>query len=98
MNHAATIRSGSVALRRNPLTELLIEIREKTSKSQAEVARDSWLNESYVSRLFSGERTNPSRDALILLGAFGLDLPVPEVDELLLAADYKQLVLPQSLR
>ena len=47
---------------------------------------------------FSGERANPSRDALILLGAFGLELPVPEVDELLLAADYKQLVLPQSLR
>ena len=98
MNHAATIRSGSVTLRRSPLTELLIEIREKINKSQAEIARDSWLNESYVSRLFSGERTNPSRDALILLGAFGLELPVPEVDELLLAADYKQLVLPQSLR
>jgi transcriptional regulator with XRE-family HTH domain len=98
MNHAATLRSGQVALRRSPLTELLIEIREKINKSQAEIARDSWLNESYVSRLFSGERTNPSRDALILLGAFGLDLPVPEVDELLLAADYKQLVLPQSLR
>ncbi len=98
MNHAATIRSGPVALRRSPLTELLTQIREKTNKSQADIARDSWLNESYVSRLFSGERTNPSRDALILLGAFGLELPVPEVDELLLAADYKQLVLPQSLR
>jgi len=98
MNHAAPIRSSQVALRRSPLTELLIEIREKTNKSQAEIARDSWLNESYVSRLFSGERTNPSRDALILLRAFGLELQVPEVDELLLAADYKQLVLPQSLR
>ncbi len=98
MNHAATVRSGTATLRRSPFTELLIEIREKTNKSQAEIARDSWLNESYVSRLFSGERTNPSRDALILLGAFGLELPVPEVDELLLAADYKQLVLPQSLR
>jgi len=43
---------------------------------QMETARHSWLNESYVSRLFSGERTNPSRDALILLGAFGLELPV----------------------
>lgn len=83
MNHGAT-RSVSVALRKCPLTELLIEIREKTKKSQADIARDSWLNESYVSRLFSDERTNPSRDALILLGAFGLELPVPEVDELLL--------------
>lgn len=98
MNQAALGRSGHVALRRSPLTELPIEIREKMDKSQADIARDSWLNESYVSRLFSGERANPSRDALILLGAFGLELPVPEVDEILLAADYKQLVLPQSLR
>jgi len=43
-------------------------------------------------QLFRGQRT------LILLGAFGLELKVPEVDEILLAADYKQLVLPQSLR
>lgn len=98
MNQAATIRSGNVAVRRSPLTELLIETREKINKSQADIARDSWLNESYVSRLLSGERTNPSRDALILLAAFGLELQVPDVDEILLAADYKQLVLPQTLR
>ncbi len=98
MNHAATSRLGGMRTRECPLTELLVAARQKTNKSQADIARDSWLNESYVSRLFSGERTNPSRDALILLGAFGLELPVPEVDELLLAADYKQLVLPQSLR
>jgi hypothetical protein len=41
---------------------------------------------------------NPSRDALILLGGWGLDLAVHEVDEVLMAADYKPLVLPQSLR
>ena len=98
MNPTAAVRSGGTALRKSPLTELLLEAREKTNKSQADIARDSWLNESYVSRLFSGERTNPSRDALILFGAFGLELPVPDVDEILLAADYKQLVLPQSLR
>lgn len=83
---------------RHVLTELLQAYREKLNKPQAQIARDAWLDESYVSRLFSGERTNPSRDALILLGAFGLALPVPDVDELLLAADYRQLVLPQSLR
>jgi len=38
------------------------------SKTQAQIARDSWLDVSYVSRLLSGERQNPSRDALILLG------------------------------
>ena len=31
-------------------------------------------DKSYVSRLFSGERTNPSRGALILLAVFGLGL------------------------
>lgn len=81
-----------------PLTETLQRFRAQLDKSQADIARDAWLNESYVSRLLSGERVNPSRDALILLSAFGLSLPAPDVDEILLAADYKQLVLPQSLR
>ena len=98
MNNAASVRRAELGSRECPLTELLVEARQKTNKSQADIARDSWLNESYVSRLLSGERTNPTRDALILLSAFGLDLVVPDVDEILLAADYKQLVLPQSLR
>jgi hypothetical protein len=38
-------------------------------KRQAQIARDSWLDESYVSRLLAGQRQTPSRDALILLGA-----------------------------
>ena len=67
-------------------------------KKQAQIARDAWLDESYVSRLLSGERDSPSRDALLLLAAFGLGLPVEEVDELLIAADYKPLVLPASIR
>ncbi len=73
-------------------------LRLRKGKRQADIARDAWLDESYVPRLASGERTNPSRDALILLGAWGLELPVHELDELLMAADYKPLVLPQSLR
>jgi transcriptional regulator with XRE-family HTH domain len=81
-----------------PVTELLQRHRLAVQRSQAEIARDAWLDESYVSRLISGERTNPSRDALILLSAFGLRLPVPDVEEILLAADYKGLVLPQSLQ
>ena len=56
--------------------------RFRTNKRQAQIARDAWLDESYVSRLISGERANPSRDALILLGAFGLELPVHELDEI----------------
>lgn len=83
------------------LTELLRKYAQRVlrrGKHQAQVARDAWLDESYVSRLLSGERSNPSREAIILLGGWGLGLAVEEVDELLLAADYKPLVLPASLR
>jgi transcriptional regulator with XRE-family HTH domain len=81
-----------------PLTVALQSFREKLNKSQAQIARDAWLDESYVSRLFSGQRDRPSRDAVILLTGFGMELSVPDVEEVLLAADYRQLVLPQSLR
>jgi transcriptional regulator with XRE-family HTH domain len=83
------------------LTELLQKFGERVrqkGKTQAQIARDVWLDESYVSRLLSGERDGPSRDALILLGNWGLELAVEEVDELLMAADYKPLVLPASIR
>ena len=57
-------------------------------------------DESYISRLFFGRTSELSRDALILLSAYGLrGLPIEETDEVLLAAaDYKPLVLPQTLR
>jgi transcriptional regulator with XRE-family HTH domain len=84
------------------LTELLRKYADRVmrvkGKSQAQIARDAWLDESYVSRLVSGERDNPSRDALLLLAGWGLELAVEEVDELLIAANYKPLVLPASIR
>ncbi len=83
------------------LTALLRKYAERVrrqGKKQAQIARDAWLDESYVSRLFSGERFKPSREALILLGGWGLGLAVEHVDELLMAADYKPLVLPATLR
>lgn len=87
---------------RLPLTILLGKyserIRRQKGKTQAQIARDSWLADSYVSRLLSGERLNPSRDALVLLGCWGLELSVDEMDELLIAAEYKPLVLPASIR
>ncbi|MBF6600849.1 MAG: helix-turn-helix transcriptional regulator [Dehalococcoidia bacterium] len=60
-------QARQAALVKLPLTETLQRHRAQLTKSQADIARDSWLDESYVSRLFSGERTSPSRDALILL-------------------------------
>lgn len=82
----------------NPLTEVLWRYRSRLKKSQADISRDAWLDESYVSRLFSGGRTHPSRDALILLTAFGMGLRLDEADEVLLAADYKPLALAQSIK
>lgn len=73
-------------------------VRRQKGKTQAQIARDSWLADSYVSRLLSGDRLNPSRDALVLLGCWGLELSVDEMDELLIAAEYKPLVLPASIR
>jgi hypothetical protein len=81
-----------------PLTQLLRRHKARLDKSQADMARDCWLDESYVSRLFTGERANPSRDALILLAAFGMGLGLEDTDELLLAADYRPLALPGSLK
>ncbi len=87
---------------RLPLTILLGKyterVRRSKGKTQAQIARDSWLGDSYVSRLLSGERLNPSRDALVLLGCWGLELSVDEMDELLIAAEYKPLVLPATIR
>jgi hypothetical protein len=73
-------------------------VRRQKGKTQAQIARDCWLADSYVSRLLSGDRLNPSRDALVLLGCWGLELSVAEMDGLLIAADYKPLVLPASIR
>ncbi len=80
------------------MTALLQRHRRRQNKLQADIARDTLLDESYISRLFSGERVHPSRDALISLCTIGLGLGLPETDEILLAADYRPLALPQSLR
>lgn len=74
------------------LTTVLNKFRDQTTKTLAAIAADSWLSESYVSRLFSGERVNPSRDALITLVLVGMDLSVPDAEEILFAAGYRSLV------
>lgn len=72
--------------------------------SLTQLARRSWLDISYVSRLVnlpcdplnprvddSTQQRHPSRDAVIRLG-LGLQLPIEDLDELLLAAGYAPLV------
>jgi transcriptional regulator with XRE-family HTH domain len=80
------------------LAKYALRVRRLKGKTQANIARDAWLDNSYVSRLLSGQRLNPSRDALILLGCWGLELSVDEMDELLIAAEFRPLVLPASIR
>lgn len=48
---------------------------------------------SYVSKLLSGEKYRPLRDVLIRLGAPGLELAVPDLDELLMAAEYLPILV-----
>lgn len=81
MQHGPHLARSHPALGEN-LTELIYtyfeRVRRRKHKRQAAVSRDSWLDESYICRLISGERSHPSRDALILLGAWGLELAVHE--------------------
>ena len=51
-----------------------------------------------MSRLFSGERVNPSRDALITLTFAGMALTIPDAEEILFAAGYRSLVLREQGR
>jgi hypothetical protein len=51
----------------HPLTILLQKYDQRSSTTQAQMSRDCWLDETYISRLLRGQRTHPSRAALILL-------------------------------
>ena len=79
------------------LAGILVRHRARLGKINADIARDAWMDEGYVSKLLSGEKFRPSRDVLIRLGAFGLNLAGPDVDELLMAAEYLPIVSPRSL-
>ena len=76
----------------------------RSGLSLSQLARRSWLDISYVSRLVHlesdplnprldepAEQRRPSRDAVIRLG-LAMQLPLEDVDELLLAAGYAPLV------
>jgi hypothetical protein len=76
----------------------------RSELSLTALARRSWLDISYVSRLVHlpcdplnpryddrGEKRRPSRDTVIRLG-LAMQLPIEDLDELLLAAGYAPLV------
>lgn len=79
-----------------PFTKLLRELWEPSDKSQADIARDAWIDPGYLSKLLSGEKEKPSRDTVIRLAAFGLSLTRYQTDDLLLAASYAPLVTERN--
>lgn len=70
-------------------------IRLKAGMSRYKLAHWSGINESYIHRLESRERSGPSRDVVIMLGlalARGEHaVEIWEVDDLLLSAGYAPL-------
>ncbi|MDE3075289.1 MAG: hypothetical protein KGJ86_07660 [Chloroflexota bacterium] len=85
-------------------TQCLRRIMRAHDMNMSQLARQSWLDVGYVSRLVNlncdprnplyrqpCETRNPSRDTVIRLG-LGLQLPMEEMEELLLSAGYAPLV------
>ena len=75
--------------------ETLKRLRIKSGKSRYRLAQYSELSEAYIHRLESGERANPSRDVVLMLGVAlahgGAPVEIWDIDALLLSADYAPL-------
>ena len=73
----------------------LRNLRTKSGKSRYRLAQYSGLDEAYILRLESGERQNPSRDAVfklcLALTADSDSITINDANELLLAAGYAPL-------
>ncbi len=106
-NHQNTVEGGDVAgveARHESFTACLNRLLSRSGLSLSQLARRSWLDISYVSRLVHlecdplnprlGDRADsrrPSRDTVIRLG-LAMRLSMEDMDELLLAAGYAPLV------
>ena len=74
--------------------ETLKTLRLKSGKSRYRLAQFTGILEPYIMRLENGERSNPSKDVVLMLGLgllTGSDaLDIWDVDVLLLAAGYAE--------
>ncbi len=73
-------------------SETLRALRHRAGKSKYGLAQYSGLDQSYILRLETGEKANPSRDVVLML-ALALvhdsdSVGIHDVEELLLAAEY----------
>lgn len=75
--------------------ETLKGLRKKAGKSRYQLARFCGVTEPYLLRLERGERTNPSREVVIMLGLALVEgsksVDMFDIDSLMLAAGYAPL-------
>ena len=73
----------------------LTDLRFRSGRSRYWLAQTTGLSEPYILRLESGQRTNPSRNVVLMLGLALLKgsevLEIWDVDVLLLSAGYAEL-------
>ena len=75
--------------------DTLKKLRTKAGKSRYRLAQYSGLNGAYILRLENGQRSNPSRDVVIMLGLALVEnsdsVCIWDIDALLLSADLAPL-------
>ena len=73
----------------------LKRLRVKAGKSRYKLAQWTGLSDAYLLRLENGERSNPSRDVVILLAlalvSNGKSIDTYDIEELMLSAGYAPL-------
>ena len=72
--------------------ETMKALRLRSHKSRYRMAQYSGIDQAYIHRLETGERSNPSRDVVLMLAIALVEnseaVGIYDVDELLLAAGY----------
>ena len=75
--------------------ETLKKLRTGAGKSRYRLAHYSGINEAYILRLENGQRSNPSRDVVMMLGLALVEksdsVAIWDIDEMLLSAGYAPL-------
>ena len=77
------------------LANIFRDLRQKTGKSRYNMAKFTGLDESYLLRLETGERNNPSRDVVLMLALALVRqsnlVEIWDIDNLLMSAEHSPL-------
>jgi len=75
--------------------QLLRQFRIKAGKSRYQLWKFSGIDQSYIAKLENGDKVNPSRSTVVLLGMALLcnckQIELSDIEELLLSADFAPL-------